>query len=276
MYWGVFIGALLGGLIGHGSPLGVLLGAFIGYHFDKGLRQKNPQQASALSVEQVQQLFFENTFQFMGHLAKADGVVSSQEIQIAKVFMQQLRLSEAQKQQAIAYFRQGRDAPRAHIERDLQQLQQGLCAPEYVDLIQMFLEIQIQVACVDGQIEVEEMRLLQQACHILGFPAHVFQFLLKRILAEYSFLHSGQQQSAGAASSGYGHAQRLQQAYGVLGVDEQASMQDIKRAYRKLMSQHHPDKLVSKGLPQQMIEVAKQKTQEIQSAYDFIYQTRKS
>ena len=53
-----------------------------------------------------------------------------------------------------------------------------------------------------------------------------------------------------------------------------ASDAEVKRAYRKMMSQHHPDKLAAKGLPDDMIDVAKEKTQEIQSAWDLIKSKR--
>jgi len=56
----------------------------------------------------------------------------------------------------------------------------------------------------------------------------------------------------------------------VLGVTPQDSKADIKKAYRRLMSQHHPDKLVSKGLPEEMIKVATEKSQKIRDAYDLL------
>jgi len=70
--------------------------------------------------------------------------------------------------------------------------------------------------------------------------------------------------------SGKSAQSQLDNAYKVLGVSTQASEKDVKNAYRKLMSQHHPDKLVAKGLPPEMMEVAKQKTQDIQGAYELI------
>ena len=66
----------------------------------------------------------------------------------------------------------------------------------------------------------------------------------------------------------------LADAYEILGVDEDASNDEVKRAYRRLMNRHHPDKLVSKGLPEEMIEVATEKTQEIRVAYEKVKQSR--
>ena len=67
---------------------------------------------------------------------------------------------------------------------------------------------------------------------------------------------------------------QLADAYQLLLVDPNASDKEVKRAYRKMMSQHHPDKLAAKGMPDDMLEVAKEKTQEIQSAWEMIRKQR--
>ena len=66
----------------------------------------------------------------------------------------------------------------------------------------------------------------------------------------------------------------LHDAYAVLGVEKDASDAEVKRAYRRLRSQHHPDKLVSKGLPEEMMKVATQKTYEIRQAYERVREAR--
>ena len=64
-------------------------------------------------------------------------------------------------------------------------------------------------------------------------------------------------------------------AYRVLGVAADASDAELKKAYRRLMSQNHPDKLAAKGLPESMREMAEQKTREITAAYELIERTRR-
>ena len=68
--------------------------------------------------------------------------------------------------------------------------------------------------------------------------------------------------------------QKLSAAYALLAIESSASMEEVKRAYRRQMSQHHPDKLVAKGLPEEMIDIANRKTQDIKSAYDLIRKSR--
>ncbi|MGJ8687769.1 MAG: DnaJ domain-containing protein, partial [Spongiibacteraceae bacterium] len=69
-------------------------------------------------------------------------------------------------------------------------------------------------------------------------------------------------------------AQALQDAYKAIGVEETASDAELKKAYRRLMSEHHPDKLIAKGVPEDMIKMATEKSQEIQAAYEMIKKSR--
>ena len=63
---------------------------------------------------------------------------------------------------------------------------------------------------------------------------------------------------------------RWSEAYGVLGVAPTASDRDVKTAYRRLMNQHHPDKQAARGLPDSMMEIAKERTSEIRAAYEVV------
>ena len=68
---------------------------------------------------------------------------------------------------------------------------------------------------------------------------------------------------------------RLKDAYGVLGLPEEAPDDDVKKSYRSLMTQYHPDKLVSKGLPDEMMQFATEKTRDIKAAYELIRESRR-
>ncbi|MDD2843100.1 MAG: DnaJ domain-containing protein, partial [Tolumonas sp.] len=120
-------------------------------------------------------------------------------------------------------------------------------------------------------------RLLEVA-ELLGFSRWELEQLLAMAEAGFNFSHQGQQQQR-YSSSGAGHQQmpgrdRLRDAYAILGVSADVSDADAKKAYRKQMSQHHPDKLVAKGLPPEMMNMAKEKAQEIQQAWELIKEAR--
>ncbi len=98
----------------------------------------------------------------------------------------------------------------------------------------------------------------------LGFNAAYVDQLINMVGAQQHYADDSHQASAS-----------IDDAYMVLGIDASATDAEMKRAYRRLMSQHHPDKLVSKGLPEEMIRLATKKTQEINAAYKQIKQSRK-
>ena len=66
----------------------------------------------------------------------------------------------------------------------------------------------------------------------------------------------------------------LADCYAELEVDANITDQEVTKAYRRQMSRHHPDKLVANGLPESMAQMAKEKTQRIQEAYEGIRAAR--
>ena len=259
-------GLVLGALIGlTGGPSGMLFGAAIGYYLDKLIR-------SVAGVEgwtqaKAQTAFFDATFCVMGKIAKADGQVTAEEIQYAEAVMTRMQLTDDLRKRAIECFSQGKETA-FDLAQVLEPLRRALVNNASVK--QMFIEIQLQAALVDGAFSQAEGRVLTQVCQLLGITQQQFEAVAERMKAEQSFHKSGGQ----GQFEGSGNVD-LKQAYGVLGVDQKCDTKSLKMAYRKLMSQHHPDKLVARGLPDEMMQIAKQKTQEIQAAYDAIKQSRK-
>ena len=137
----------------------------------------------------------------------------------------------------------------------------------------MLLEILLQVALADGQIDQAEEAILVRVAEGLGVPRAQFQQILNMLLAQAQFSGAGRAHRGGQGAAGPSRPS-LGQAYQVLGVTESASNQEIKKAYRKLMSEHHPDKLAAKGVPEEMIRMATEKTAEISKAYDMIKDSR--
>lgn len=268
-WWGKVVGGAFGFMLG--GPLGALLGAVLGHQFDKGLRLQDqiggPFRPG--DQERVQMAFFTALFSTMGHVAKADGRVSENEIEMARGVMQQMRLDEQQKRAAIDLFNQGKQ-PEFDLDAVLEQFRQE--SHRRRTLLQMFLEILTHAAYADGVMHPREQNVLRHISQRLGFSATEFEQLVSMVEAQRRF----HQQYAGGAGRPTGRpaADRLKQAYELLGVNESASDAEIKKAYRRQMNQHHPDKLVARGLPEEMIRIANEKTQEIKEAYELIKKSR--
>ncbi|MDH5445297.1 MAG: co-chaperone DjlA [Gammaproteobacteria bacterium] len=263
--------SVLGKLLGAGfgymlwGPIGAVLGTLLGHQFDKALSHTVFQ--SQADVERVQASFFTTLFSVMGHLAKADGRVSEHEIEMAKSVMQQMSLDDAQRKMAIDLFNQGKqsDFP---LNNALKQFSRN--AHGQRNLIRMFMEILIFVVYADDAVHPEEEKLLKHIAKALGISPYQLAQMEGMVQAQRAF-HQGR---GGHYESARPRADMLQEAYQALGISEKASDAEVKKAYRRLMNQHHPDKLVAKGLPEEMIKIATEKTQEIKAAYDTIMKTR--
>jgi len=247
-WWGTLIGGSLGFVFG--GPIGALVGAALGGNFDRGLKMGDHIDMGA--QERVQAVFFTTTFSVMGHIAKADGQVSAREISAARNIMAQMQLSGEQREAAIKLFDQGKAAD-FPLEAVLHQFKKECHRRR--NLIQMFVEIQISTAMADGKVDASEKHIIYTIGDILGFTRSNIEHLFN---------------IAGSAPASASDSLSLTQAYEILGISKGSSEAEIKKAYRRLMSQHHPDKLVSKGLPEEMIALATEKTQEIRKAYDLI------
>ncbi|MGB1109014.1 MAG: co-chaperone DjlA [Gammaproteobacteria bacterium] len=262
-WWGRIVGGAFGFMAG--GPLGAALGAALGYSFDKGMGGLEDDQLSPGDKERVQTAFFTATFSVMGHLAKADGRVTPDEIQTAERIMEQMQLAPDQRQAAISLFKQGKE-PGFPLDQVLEQFRTE--CHRRVDLFRMFLEIQLHAAYADGDVHPSERQMLERIRRVLRVSEFDFQRLEALIQAEYGM---------GGESFHTRGAQRIdpvKEAYSVLGVSKDDDEAVIKRAYRRLISQHHPDKLVAKGLPEEMMKLAAGKTHEIKQAYETIREAR--
>lgn len=265
-WWGKVIGGAFGFALG--GPLGAMLGATIGHSFDKGLKglEDMGELGGGADQERIQAAFFTATFSVMGHLAKADGRVSQSEIDLARQTMDRMQLTEDQKKAAISLFSKGKESS-FDFGASVRQLKQE-CGRR-TNLLRMFMEIQLSTALADGELHPAEQSLLMEMATLLGFQRRQFEELLAMATAQSRFSQSGRAFSEAKPSKN-----RLVEAYRVLGVDQSCSDAELKKAYRKLISQHHPDKLVSKGLPEEMMKIATEKTREIKEAYELIKQSR--
>ncbi len=261
---GMVIGALLG--MASGGFVGLLFGLIIGYQGDKLIRRFSG--AQQWTQDKAQGAFFDATFAVMGKVAKADGRVTQAEIQYAEAVMARMQLTGERRQRAIDCFSKGKQTG-YEITDVLEPLRRALGRGN-VHARVMFVEIQLAAALVDGEFSPSEGQVLGEMCQLLGVTQQEFETVAARMAAEHSF-HQQHQDGRQAQPK----ASEVKQAYGVLGVAQDCDNKSLKQAYRRLMSQHHPDKLVAEGLPDEMMLLAKEKTQEIQAAYDVVKRSRK-
>ncbi len=260
-WWGKMLGGAFGFMLG--GPLGAVLGAVLGHNLDRGMDGlKGVDPLHPGDRERVQTAFFTATFSVMGHLAKADGRVSEDELDLARMVMDQMDLNQKLRHTAMRLFEQGKSAD-FPLDDVVDQFRRECHRRQ--TLIQMFVEIQLQAAYADGVLHRDEERLLLHICRRLGIPEFLFRRLEDMIKAEGRYAGRAAPRPSGPS---------LQDAYSILMVSPNSSDDEIKRAYRRLLSQHHPDKLVSKGLPEEMMKIAAHKTHEIRQAYEQIKEAR--
>ncbi|QJD28941.1 co-chaperone DjlA [Methylococcus geothermalis] len=272
-----WLGKLLGGTFGFllGGPLGALLGAAIGHKLD-GDKDKYAQIESDLSPgaqHRIQMAFFTATFSVMGHIARADGRVSEAEITVARTVMNRMDLSEGMRRAAIELFTRGKQ-PDFPLREAVEQFRKE-CHRRYA-LIRIFLEIQLEAAFADGPVNLAEERVLIAICDQLHISRFEYHAMKGRLDAAIRFARAYRSSSYGGNRNMPSRRREdtLQDAYAMLGIKASAGADEIKRAYRKLISRHHPDKLVAKGMPEEMVRIANEKTQQIRKAYEVIAAAR--
>jgi len=254
-WWGKLIGGVIG--LMRGGFMGLVLGVFIGHWIDRFL-------AGLGNAGRTRDAFFGAMFSTLGHINKADGRVTKAEIEAAEQLMRRLQLTEAERQRAIRYFQQGKEQG-FDLAGTLREFARHSMLRHELRI--MFVELLLEAAVSDGVMTAAEQAILVQACQALHIPANVFNAMLRARQVGGGSAYTGQQQPPSGGPS-------LQQSYATLGLDSEASAQEVKRAYRKLVSQYHPDKLVSQGLPDEMMEVSKKRVREINAAYDVIKASR--
>ncbi|MBN1238744.1 MAG: co-chaperone DjlA [Gammaproteobacteria bacterium] len=267
---GIVIGGLLGLMFGgfRGLVIGAALGWLAAWWLRRQLRIRVEALRSGLGAMQAQ--FLDTTFAAMGALCKADSVVTPNEIRAAEAMFDRLRLSPEQRESAKAAFNRGK-APEFDLDGEVAKFARA--ARGNVLLLQMFLQVQLMAVAADGAVHPAEHEMLVRMARGLGLS----EMDVRRLEALLRAGGGAGPAGAGAGAGGYAGAspgQRLGDAYEALGVSASASDTEIKRAYRRLMNENHPDKLASRGLPESMREIAEERTREISTAYKLIKEAR--
>lgn len=230
---------------------GLVVGAALGYLLARGMPR-----LIRRGLGFAQARYVDATFAVMGALCKVDGRVTRNEIQAVEALFARMHLSAEQRQRAKAAFTRGKAAD-FDLDAELAAVAR-MCRGQTI-LMRMFLQVQLVAVSADGSIHPAEHEMLLRIGRGLGMPA-----------AEVEQLEAALRAAAGGAPS----RSRLDDAYRALGIAPSASDAEVKRAYRRLVSDNHPDKLAGRGLPESMRELAEQRTREITVAYGLVKEAR--
>ncbi len=272
-WWGKIIGAVFGYLVA--GPTGAFFGLLIGNFFDRGLADHFSRPHWHYHAEKrkaVQNIFFETTFSVMGHIAKTDGRVSKSEIQMAKTLMREMGLNHAQQIDAQHLFNRGKKSDFS-LNDAITILHEAL--HDNPELLKLFIDIQYRAAQIDG-LSSQKQQALNAILTFMGFAPLHKQYRFYEDYADYSTHQKSNRHYSSSSSQQRDQAphRQLLHAYALLEVEPTANKQEVKRAYRQLMSRNHPDKLMAKGLPEKMIKMANEKTQAISKAYEQICESK--
>jgi DnaJ like chaperone protein len=267
MSWrGAFFGGLIG-LLATRSVWGAVVGALIGHLIEQSGAfgtAAGSAHAGATHSMSISDEFFRTTFELMGHVAKSDGRVTEAEIDAARGLMHELKLGAREIGIAIGCFRAGKSAT-YDAELGVERLREA-CGQRY-DLLRAFMELQMRAALAGNGLSPPARAVLTRVAERLGMSGLEFAYMEAALRAR----HRTQGASASRPAAGAGS---LAQCYAELEVDADITDQEVTKAYRRQMSRHHPDKLVANGLPESMAQMAKEKTQRIQEAYEGIRAAR--
>lgn len=240
-----WLGKILGGGLGAlvGGPIGALAGAALGHQLYDARRQN---QLSAL--EQKQTVYFVATFSMLAKLAKADGVVTQHEIDsIDRVMRHNMRLTPEAREFAIRVFNEAKNSTQSFADYARQMAQEFGGSPE---ILLSMMELLFVVAHADGRIDGPEEALLREAAALFGLAAR-YDEILGRV-------------------TGIRARDDVEASYRILGASPDETLREIKKRYRRLAMEHHPDRVQSQGLSPELAALAEGRFKEIQHAWDVI------
>ncbi len=257
MYWGKIIGTLAG--LATLKPWFAILGLFLGHQFDRGFvdRYRDFERQGA-DISRVSVGFVRALFQTLGHLAKVDGRVSEEEIRAARMIMHRLGLSPANVRRAIAWFDDGK-RPGFMLVQTMRELRRG--SARSAAKRTMFVRLLLEVVLAKDALKKEERSLIWTMCNELDIGRVELAQLEAMVRAQKGFRRS---------PAGDADAARVRAAYDALGVSPDASNDEIKKAYRRLMNRSHPDKIAGSNPDAAVVAEAGRRTREVRSAYEML------
>jgi len=249
-----WMGKLFGGTLGFmfGGPLGMIAGISFGHMFDKaGSLGQGSTSTYYASQDQSQMMFFVGAFSMIARIASIDGSVTANERKKVQEFIRtDLRLGPREEEAAWKVFATALTGEGTFEQFASQFYQNFALAP---NILQLMVDIFYRVAAADGMVTSSEEALIRRAALIFRLPDSFVDALSRR----YG-----------------GHASAGERSYAILGLSKDATNEEVKRAYRKMSIEFHPDTLAAKGMGDEFLTHATAKFREIQGAYDSIKQER--
>lgn len=268
------LGKIIGGILGFlmGGAIGACLGVFIGGFFDKALNAHLSlpyYHFRSEKRESVINAFVKTCACLMGFFAKLDGRVSEDELRYANQVFQELHLNKAQAQTAKKWFTTSKNG-QVSLEDQIRML--SYLKEKNLFLCKTCLDIIYKMLKIDG-LDGQKINSMNKLLSELGFSPLESIFnreeFWQNMHADYQFRQRSHQRQSYYRPPPT-EPNRLDNAFKELGLASNANQPEVKKAYRKLMSQHHPDKMMAKGASEAQIKIATEKTQQISRAYEFI------
>ncbi len=242
-----------------GKTLVLLVVLLVAWQFYRGFRKSmHAFEREGESIARVSDEFVRALFCCMGHLAKSDGRVTEDEIRAARLIMHRLGLSPAQVRRAIGWFDDGkqRGFPLVQTVREVRRVS-GRSAAKRT----LFLRLLLEVVLAKPSLRREERAMIWTVCSELGIGRVELAQLEAMIRAQKGFKRS---------PAGDADAARVRRAYETLGVKPDASNDEIKKAYRRLMNRSHPDKIAGSNPGADVVAEAERRTREVRGAYEML------
>lgn len=248
-----WLGKMVGGTIGFalGGPLGAIAGAALGHLMDADTGEQQqvlPGSGQMADHDRAQLTFFVAAFSMLAKLARVDGKVTEEEVNSIRKFMvEDLRLNAESRQMGEKIFNTALRAPQTFEQFADQFYQQFHDRPE---LLELMIDILLRVSVADGKMDKSEEALIESAVRKFRIPDSDYQSMKSRYVSV------------------------AEKYYSVLGCSPSDDNETIKKQYRKLARDYHPDAIASKGLPEEFVNFANDKFREIQEAYEAIQKER--
>jgi len=257
LYWGKIIGTLAG--LATLKPWFAILGLFLGHQVDRFLAaQLQSFELNSIFSGRLPDGFTKALFETMGHVCKSDGHVSQEEIRAARSIMHRLGLGPAEVRHAIDWFDAGKQSsfPLLQTVRQLRR-----AAARRAELRLLFVRLLLEVVLAKDRLHRKKRAMIWIVCTELDIGRVELAQLEAMIRAQKGFRHS---------PAGDADAQRVRQAYQALGVNESATNDEVKTAYRRAMNKSHPDKIASSNPDAAAVAEAHRRTREVRSAYEML------